>query len=105
MKQCKVRAKCIPIRFQKSVLLKITFILDSSFLFKLLLFLDSQKECPKPDWIGDGTCDKVNPKFNMDTCQFDRGDCCEKMLIGNGICEDENNFASCGNFDGGDCLT
>ena len=60
-------------------------------------------DCPKPDWIGDGTCDKVNPKFNMDICQFDKGDCCEEMLIGNGVCEDENNFASCGNFDGGDC--
>ena len=60
-------------------------------------------DCPKPDWIGDGTCDKVNPKFNMDKCQFDRGDCCEEMLIGNGVCEDENNFALCGNFDGGDC--
>ena len=60
-------------------------------------------DCPKPDWIGDGTCDKANPKFNMDICQFDRGDCCEEMLIGNGVCEEENNFASCGNFDGGDC--
>ena len=30
----------------------------------------------------------------MDKCQFDRGDCCEEMLIGNGVCEEENNFPS-----------
>ena len=39
----------------------------------------------------------------MEACQFDGGDCCQKSLIGNGICEEANNFASCGNFDGGDC--
>ena len=39
----------------------------------------------------------------MDACQFDGGDCCQKSLIGNGVCDDVNNFATCGNFDGGDC--
>ena len=40
----------------------------------------------------------------MDICRFDGGDCCERNLIGNGICDEVNNFESCGNFDGGDCI-
>ena len=31
------------------------------------------------------------------------GDCCINSWIGNGICDDVNNFPSCGNYDGGDC--
>ena len=40
----------------------------------------------------------------MDICRFDGGDCCERNLIGNGVCDEVNNFESCGNFDGGDCI-
>ena len=40
----------------------------------------------------------------MDICHFDGGDCCERNLIGNGVCDEVNNFESCGNFDGGDCI-
>ena len=40
----------------------------------------------------------------MDLCRFDGGDCCERNLIGNGVCDEVNNFKSCGNFDGGDCI-
>ena len=59
--------------------------------------------CQKTAWIKDGVCDKDEAEFKMEACQFDGGDCCQKSLIGNGICEEANNFASCGNFDGGDC--
>ena len=34
---------------------------------------------------------------------YDGGDCCDQSRIGNGYCTKYNNFASCGNFDGGDC--
>ena len=39
----------------------------------------------------------------MDICRFDGGDCCKKHLIANGVCDEVNNFETCGNFDGGDC--
>ena len=67
------------------------------------MFLYHLVPCLQPDWIKDGICDKSEPEFKMDCCKFDGGDCCQKSLIGNGICEDENNFVTCGNFDGGDC--
>lgn len=62
--------------------------------------------CPRPHWINDGTCDKneIDSVFKMDICRFDGGDCCERNLIGNGVCDEVNNFESCGNFDGGDCI-
>ena len=75
-------------------------------------------------WIGDGYCDDVN---NNEECEFDLGDCCNNgninwkyycsicecldekdvvdckyPIIGNGICNDENNNAYC-YYDGGDC--
>ena len=53
-----------------------------------------------PDLIGNGNCDYVETNG---LCIYDGGDCCEHRNIGNGRCENENNFASCGNFDGGDC--
>ena len=31
-------------------------------------------------------------------------DCCERKQIGNGVCDEVNNFESCWNFDGGDCI-
>ena len=67
------------------------------------LILEYLLPCPKPAWIKDGACDKNEAEFKMEACQFDGGDCCQKSLIGNGICEEVNNFATCGNFDGGDC--
>ena len=36
-------------------------------------------------------------------CNYDGGDCCDQSEIGDGYCNNYNNFASCGNFDGGDC--
>merc|ERR1712061_56426 len=62
--------------------------------------------CPRPHWINDGTCDKneIDSVFKMDICRFDGGDCCERNLIGNGVCDEVNDFESCGNFDGGDCI-
>ena len=74
--------------------------------------------------MGDGYCDDDN---NNKDCEFDLGDCCNNAninwnqycsiceclnendvvdckypVIGNGICNDENNNAYC-YFDGGDC--
>ena len=74
--------------------------------FTLWIFhftLEYLTPCQKTAWIKDGVCDKDEAEFKMEACQFDGGDCCQKSLIGNGICEEANNFASCGNFDGGDC--
>ena len=61
--------------------------------------------CPRPHWINDGTCDEheIDSVFKLDICRFDGGDCCKKHLIANGVCDEVNNFESCGNFDGGDC--
>merc|ERR1719412_3541548 len=42
-------------------------------------------------------------KENSILCNFDGGDCCRHIYIGDGNCHNFNNFASCGNFDGGDC--
>ena len=64
----------------------------------------SLPHCSFPKWIKDGTCDKKQKGFILEQCQFDGGDCCQKSLNGNGICEPENNFETCGNFDGGDCI-
>ena len=67
--------------------------------------LSNSKSCPKPNWIQDGTCDEreIDSVFQMDICLYDGGDCCKNNLIGNGVCDEVNNFKSCGNFDGGDC--
>ena len=37
-------------------------------------------------------------------CNFDGGDCWLTLLIGNNKCDPLNNFESCGDYDGGDCL-
>ena len=37
-------------------------------------------------------------------CNYDGGDCCRHIYIGDGNCHNFNNFASCGYFDGGDCI-
>lgn len=50
--------------------------------------------------MGDGICDADNLNFG---CGFDKGDCCDESLVGNGICTDVNNFPTCQNYDGGDC--
>ena len=62
--------------------------------------------CPRPHWINNRTCDKneYDSVFKMDVCHFDGVYCCERNLIGNGVCDKVNNFESCGNFDGGDCI-
>ena len=36
-------------------------------------------------------------------CDFYEGQCCAQWLIGDGTCDQPNNFSSCGNYDGGDC--
>ena len=38
-------------------------------------------------------------------CNHDSGDCCDNNFIGNGNCDGMNKFKTCGNFDGGDCLS
>ena len=59
-------------------------------------------DCPhNPALIGDGTCDDHLIKAE---CNYDNGNCCEQDWISDGECDDQNNFGSCGNFDGGDCL-
>ena len=50
--------------------------------------------------IGNNECNDGN---RVTQCQFDGGDCCTDVLIGNGICTDVNNFPTCQNYDGGDC--
>lgn len=32
---------------------------------------------PRPDWIGDGYCDR-DPAYNNEACGYDGGDCCEE---------------------------
>ena len=64
---------------------------------------DYLQECPhNPEFIGDEQCDD---SLKTIICDFDGGDCCNSTLIGDGICENQNNFSSCYNFDGGDCLS
>ena len=39
--------------------------------------------------IGNGQCEQINIHAN---CNFDGGDCCTDVLIGNRFCDDFNNF-------------
>ena len=52
---------------------------------------------PRPHWINNRTCDKneYDSVSKMDVCRFDGGDSCERNLIGNGVCDEVNNFESC----------
>ena len=62
-------------------------------------------ECPhNPIFIGDGKCEQ-HLKNLKKKCNYDGGDCCKKSNIGSGKCSGQNNFSSCFNFDGGDCLS
>jgi len=54
-----------------------------------------------PSFIRDNDCDKENKNAE---CNYDGGDCCNHSWISDGYCDSINNFRSCGNFDGGDCL-
>ena len=36
-------------------------------------------------------------------CDYYNGDCCAQWLISDGKCDEQNNFPSCNNHDGGDC--
>ena len=36
-------------------------------------------------------------------CDYYNGECCAQWLIGDGTCDEQNNFPSCNNHDGGDC--
>ena len=67
--------------------------------------MSNPKSCPNSKWIQDGTCDEreLDSVFKMDICRYDGGDCCKNHLVGNGVCDEMNNFESCGNYDGGDC--
>ena len=76
-----------------------------------IIVLTQWAECNNPLLIGNGQCDKYN---NNILCNFDGGECCktsdcnsgnncEFSWIGDGDCDYRNNFAACGNFDGGDC--
>ena len=56
--------------------------------------------CPNSVLIGDGICDIENDNV---VCQYDGGDCCPNMdLISNGQCDYINHNNIC-HFDGGDC--
>ena len=58
-------------------------------------------ECENLQLIGNGECDDGYEK-NI-KCNYDDGDCCAQIFIADGSCDKQNNFASCGYFDGGDC--
>ena len=45
----------------------------------------------------------VKNELESGYCDYYRGGCCTQWLIGDGICDDVNNFQSCSNYDGGDC--
>ena len=52
--------------------------------------------------LGNGICNLDN---NYEGCKFDGGDCClNPELVGNGVCNDETNNAAC-NYDDGECCT
>ena len=36
-------------------------------------------------------------------CDYHKGECCAQWLIGDGICQEQNDFLRCDNFDGLDC--
>ena len=36
-------------------------------------------------------------------CDYYKGECCTQWLIGDGTCDEQNNFLTCNNHDGGDC--
>ena len=46
----------------------------------------------------------ASKKTSNGSIHFDGIDCCERKQIGNGVCDEVNNFESCWNFDGGDCI-
>ena len=51
-------------------------------------------------FLGDGVC---NDETNFAECDYDGGDCCiDPNLVGDAICNDETNNLGC-NYDGGDC--
>ena len=64
---------------------------------------DGLECCPNPDLVGNGQCIIDDNYWKDIKCNYDGGDCCTQSQIGNGNCNNYNNFASCGNFDGGDC--
>lgn len=47
---------------------------------------DADRLCPRPSWVGDGTCDHLT---NIPACGFDGGDCCSDT------CAEDGTFA-CG---------
>ena len=49
-------------------------------------------------FVGLGKCDD---DLRWLLCSYDNGDCCSESAIGNEYCENYQNFAACGNFDGG----
>ena len=58
-------------------------------------------DCCNQTLGGNNECDKIN--FFKSCSIYDGGDCCSRNdLIGNGICDLDNNNPLC-NFDGGEC--
>ena len=47
---------------------------------------------------------KLGYDLQIGCCDFKSGNFCADWAIGNGICDAQNNFAICGNHDGGDCI-
>ena len=74
---------------------------DKINLFKTCGIYDGADCCSYPDLIGNGICDGDNERSGL--CNNGDGDCCKLSWIGDGECDNRNNFASCDNFDGGDC--
>ena len=70
-----------------------------------IFYFGDKKNSYHPALIGDGICNiyAKNVKYSA-ICYYDGGDCCDQNEIGDGVCQNYNNFATCGNFDGGDCI-
>lgn len=79
---------------------------------------ETESQCEKPQWIGDGFCDD---ETNTEMCEYDGGDCCDgnsdmsyciqcqclasdcqNNLMSDGVCDLINNTTEC-MHDGGDC--
>ena len=57
--------------------------------------------CPRPEWVGDGKCNRI--LMNQTLCNYDNKDCCQMEKAGNRVCDEFNNNPLCSKYDGGDC--
>ena len=47
---------------------------------------------------------KLEYDLQSGICDFYSGKCCDEWAIENGVCDAQNNFTTCGYYDGGDCI-